>query len=67
MLVVNFPIQRVNRGDGMREAGSELRDWSRREGESMTVSSCLSDPPDFPLSMNQCRLSLSHYSYKADR
>lgn len=47
------------------EVERELRDWSGREGGRVTVSSCLCDPTDFPLSMNQCCVSLSHYSCEA--
>lgn len=62
---VSCPAQRVNEADGLREVERELRERRGREGGSVTVSSCLPDLPDFPLSMNQCRLSLSHYSYEA--
>lgn len=58
-------VKRVNEADGLREVECELRDRSGREGGSVTVSSCLCDLTDFPLSMNQCRVSLSHYSYEA--
>lgn len=59
------PARRVSGADGLREVECELRDGSGREGGTVTVSSCLCDLTDFPLSMNQCRVSLSHYSYEA--